>query len=910
MKHLFKLTITLILFAACADAGIINGNANMVLGQPDFVTVAPSTGGAAGLNKPFAVAVDSINNRVFVADTFNNRVLWWNNMDALASGLAANGVLGQADFTSFLPNRGGSCGANTLARPFGVAVDASGNVWVADYENNRLLRYSGTLSNGMDADMVIGQADFTQNAANRNGPAAADSLRNPIGVFVDTAGALWVADTSNNRTLRYPAPLITGKSADLVLGQPDFASTQNYDTNGDSIAEVITAATLYAPESVFVETQGAVWVADHLNHRFLRYSGTFSNGMNATLVLGQQDFTHGLRDQGGEVTAASIHCAYSLVVDKFGNVWVADYTNNRVLRYSGVLANGMSASQVIGQADFVSTVANRGASAGADTIFHPAFLTSDGDGNLWVCEEDNNRVTRFNMFSIAGLDVTQWSNGTVKEITITGDGFGQGIGAKLVRAGQSDIVATGVNAASETTIKGTFDLRGAAIGTWSMDVIFGDFSYRLANALTIVPAKITSITPTRAINTRLVNVAVEGENFFTGTAIALSKDDIADIPAAYLVIESTGLIRAGFNITGAQEGLWNVVIPQASSSTMLMNGFTISTIKISSVTPNRVVNSGAVDVSITGENFVDGMTAQLAHPGRSAVNASAFQIDNSSSAVARFDLVDVSTGAWSVVLASGPVTAELAGGFDVHFPSSVVRMILRSRSYSIGIETQKGIFIVEIPEGAFAEDVLLSVNEPGVALPRFAQDGMFPTDIAVQIENDKGLQPQKNITLSFFYNAYYVAGLDRAKLAACYCDNGSTHWVQVHSRADALANNVISRTPHLCIFRLVQRAPEQALNALSVYPNPYRPGSAGDYGDPALGEGVVFNGLTARAAITIFTVAGERVTKLDEEDGDGVLVWDTKNDSGQKVASGVYVYFITNPDDKSQKAKGRFAIMR
>jgi hypothetical protein len=101
------------------------------------------------------------------------------------------------------------------------------------------------------------------------------------------------------------------------------------------------------------------------------------------------------------------------------------------------------------------------------------------------------------------------------------------------------------------------------------------------------------------------------------------------------------------------------------------------------------------------------------------------------------------------------------------------------------------------------------------------------------------------------------------------------------------------------------------LQNVKVYPNPYKPNSGTIYdNNPIVGEGIIFSGLTQKAKIQIFNIAGELVTEFEEEDGDGIYVWDTRNKNGDKVASGVYIYFITNPDDESQKTKGRIVIIR
>jgi hypothetical protein len=86
-----------------------------------------------------------------------------------------------------------------------------------------------------------------------------------------------------------------------------------------------------------------------------------------------------------------------------------------------------------------------------------------------------------------------------------------------------------------------------------------------------------------------------------------------------------------------------------------------------------------------------------------------------------------------------------------------------------------------------------------------------------------------------------------------------------------------------------------------VYPNPYKSGPAG----------IVFDRLTVKANIKVYSLTGELIVELNETDGDGKCLWDTMTTKNEKTASGVYVYVVTNPDDKNQKpVRGKLAIIR
>ena len=222
-----------------ADAAILDTTADFVFGQAGSFSSA--TANKNGLNENSLATPAGVavdaHGNVYVADQFNNRVLAY---DApLTQGAAADRIFGQYDFTHNYENEGHIPTAETLYDPNGVAVDAQGNLYVADLDNNRVLEYDAPLSNAV-ADHVFGQPDFTHGAAN-NGGRSAHSLDIPDGVSVDGLGNLYVSDAGNNRVLAYDAPLSTGMDTNRVYGQGGSFTTGTANKNG------IGAASLAGP---------------------------------------------------------------------------------------------------------------------------------------------------------------------------------------------------------------------------------------------------------------------------------------------------------------------------------------------------------------------------------------------------------------------------------------------------------------------------------------------------------------------------------------------------------------------------------------------------------------------------------------------------------------------------------------
>jgi sugar lactone lactonase YvrE len=299
---------------------LLNGSAaEVVFGQPNFTTRTANTGGlsAATMNNPNSVFVDA-NGTLWVADRDNHRVLRFDNASTKTTGANADGVLGQPNFTS---NTAGTT-AGLLSAPTGVFVDANGRLWVADRDNNRVLRFdnASTKPNGSNADGVLGQTNFLTSASG----LTSSTMNAPWGVYVDASGILWVAERSNNRVTRFnnAAGLSNGSAASGVLGQTDFVT----GSSG------LTQSKFDGPRGVFMDGLGRLYVGDEGNSRIIVFSGaaTKPNGGNADYVLGQPDFT----TTGSSTTATNLSYPSTIFVDNTNNhIWVPDTYNHRILRY-------------------------------------------------------------------------------------------------------------------------------------------------------------------------------------------------------------------------------------------------------------------------------------------------------------------------------------------------------------------------------------------------------------------------------------------------------------------------------------------------------------------------------------------------------------------------------------------------
>ncbi len=221
--------------------------ATKAFGQLDLVHNGVNIVNNVGLWNPQSVAVDrSVTpNRLYVTDTGNHRVLAWRSIAALESGSSADLVIGQADFLSWQAQcNNAAVTASTLCIPAGIAVDAAGNLYVADFGNNRVLEYDDPFNTDTVPDLVFGQkGSFTSSDCNQGG-VSANTLCGASAVAVDRAGNVYIADTANSRVLEFDSPTATGTQADLVLGQYGSFSSAHCNLGGVSAHSLCRPAAL------------------------------------------------------------------------------------------------------------------------------------------------------------------------------------------------------------------------------------------------------------------------------------------------------------------------------------------------------------------------------------------------------------------------------------------------------------------------------------------------------------------------------------------------------------------------------------------------------------------------------------------------------------------------------------------
>jgi uncharacterized protein (TIGR03437 family) len=418
--------IRLCLLAAVAIAPAIgqeqfNALPSRILGQAVFqqssqTAVAPNLveGREIAAAQSAAVDMSSGSPILYVADSFNNRVLAWKNANSVANGSFADLVIGQKDRYSSAAQPAGGANSIGLVAPTAVAVDAKGNLYVLDAGNNRILRFPAPFSQPgptITPDLVLGQVNFSSGSANQglNAPTAATLAVNSgsgpyqTGMALDGAGNLWVTDSGNNRVLRYPASSLgsgaaNDPAADLVLGQTGF--TTNSLPSG---ANATMKNFLAAPNALAFDAEGDLYVTDGAN-RMLVFPPPFYTGQSAARIAGVVIPTQ-TNPNPPQLSAQTLgRPNYPPQGIFFINdaPFVVDEGNNRIVGYppyskwpAETQQFGPTASFVLGQPDFTSSKPNGGnPEPSAQTLNFPVGAAATAN-DVFVCDAGNNRVLDF-----------------------------------------------------------------------------------------------------------------------------------------------------------------------------------------------------------------------------------------------------------------------------------------------------------------------------------------------------------------------------------------------------------------------------------------------------------------------------------------------------------------------------------
>jgi uncharacterized protein (TIGR03437 family) len=306
----------------------------------------------AEINIPMGIALDTSGN-LFIADQINARIRRV-TPDGTISTVAGSGTSGFAGDGSTATNA-------QLYSPCGVAVDRSGNLYIADSHNHRIRKV--TAGGVISTVAGTGVAGFSGDG----GAATSALLNTPTAVAIDSAGSLYIADALNSviRKLASDGTISTVAG----IGVPGFT--------GDGGAA--TSAALNQPIGITFNSAGDLFIADTYNHRIRKVSG----GVITTVAGGG-----GRGYVEGDLTAigASLNYPEGVSVDAAGNLYIADSVNNRIrlVRADGTITT------IAGSGSF-GAHGDGGLALNAQLNF-PHDVLADGTGKIYVADNQNSRI--------------------------------------------------------------------------------------------------------------------------------------------------------------------------------------------------------------------------------------------------------------------------------------------------------------------------------------------------------------------------------------------------------------------------------------------------------------------------------------------------------------------------------------
>jgi len=308
----------------------------------------------AGLDEPWAIALDSANPaNIYFTEPEDGRVREITTETGKINTIVGTGNLG-------FSGDGGPATSAMVRLPTGLAIDSSGNLYIADSLNNRVRKVTGaTISTIAGSGVMSYSGD--------GGSATAAQLNTPEAVAVDSSGNVYIADTVNN--------VIREISAKGVISTIAGTGTAGFGGDGGSA----TSAQLNSPQGVAVDSSGNVYVADTANARVRKISG-------GTISTVAGSATQGYGGDGAAATSAQLYTPVGLAVDKSSNLYIADVDDSVVRKVS--------------PSGIISTVAGSGAQGySGDTgpatsarLNGPEGVAVDSSGNLYITDSLNSVV--------------------------------------------------------------------------------------------------------------------------------------------------------------------------------------------------------------------------------------------------------------------------------------------------------------------------------------------------------------------------------------------------------------------------------------------------------------------------------------------------------------------------------------
>ena len=525
---------------------------------------------AAELSSPGDVAVDGSGN-LFIADSANNVVREVNAQTDDITTVAGNGIAGYS-------GDGGLATAAELSSPSDVAVDHSGDLFIADLNNNVVREV-----NAQTGDITTIAGNGTAGYSGDGGLASAAELSGPDGLALDGSGDLFIADSGNNVV----------REVDLNTGI--VTTVVGNGTEGDSgDGGLATAAELSDPNSVALDPAGDLFIADTDNDVIREVNA--GTGDITTVAGNDNAGDHG---DGGNAAGAELSNPVGVAVDGSGHLFIADSGNDAIREVdlkSGIITTLAGTS---GQAGY----SGDGGPATAAQLDIPDGVAIDSAGNLFISDYANNDIREVStptnlaqvvtvgkaLLTVTANDATKVVGAPTPDLTDAIAGFVNGDTASSLST--PAVVSTTASSASPA---GTYPITvsGATAANYAIRFVNG--------TLTVTPLAPAPATPTPATPPRVVSIA-----FAPATVKGVAKARIAGAkhkaPRAILV-QLEGAVNA--------------------SAVVDLNNYSLTTLPRGRKEGKRIGLSGATyDTTTRTVTLVTGKKAAASRPLQLTINA-------------------------------------------------------------------------------------------------------------------------------------------------------------------------------------------------------------------------------------------------------------------------------------------------
>lgn len=347
-----------------------------------------------------------------------------------------------------------------------------------------------------------------------------------------------------------------------------------------------------------------------------------------------------------------------------------------------------------------------------------------------------------------------------------------------------------------------------------------------------------------------------------------------------MALDNSGnIVIAGHSNNGSNTDFFTLIYNNASPA-------------VFSLSPAYGRQEETLDITISGSNFYEGATVVFSGIG---ITVNSVTVNSTTQMTANITVAnDAALGIRDVTVTNIDEQSGIkTQSFEVKVYTSDEEQVEidSDQDNTVTLNAEAGDVVVEVPANTFSSDATMTVSVSEV--PVSDRPALKKTDIGIDISVSSGEQLLKDIAVKVYYRDSDIAGLDEEKLVLCRYDAVNTRWIVLPTVVYADNNYLIATIDHLSKFGVLQLAAASDLDTAKVYPNPYNPLTDGS---------LIFDNLTNETTIKIYTVGGSLVRELKETDGNGRLEWDGTNDTGETLASGVYIAFIKgNSDEKILK---------